>query len=195
MEFSQKIVVKSGFSIIYQPLINIRKLVFDMEERFKGEFQSPELIPVPDEAPPEIPRIIFRSTFGHSTLAITPIRTDLNTEYDEAYNLDIYKCFDYIANKSKSIQDFISVSKIEPIGIALSLNVRWPVIQTSHNEFVRELQRKFLPDHLHNDSVEDFKIEQYSRVDDILGVRNTFNTYRVYQSKVPITSPHTPVNQ
>lgn len=190
MKFQEKIVVKSTIQALTQPVDQVRKTVFDLEESLKGAFLPPQLIPVPDEAPLEIPRIVFKSTNGHSTLNITPIRCELVTNYDEKFCNNIDKCTDYIKEKGGCISKFLQISDSEMIGLGLQLNVRWKIEDCSYETTSEIFSKFFVPAMFAKDKASDIKVEYSREYSDRIYIKYIINNYRVYQSKTPIVSPY-----
>jgi len=102
-----------SFNIFFPPSRKIREHLFEYENFFTG-FQKPfNLIPIPPDAPNEIPRIIATTEHNHSQLMISGNSAQLTTKFDSAYNQDIKKCVYYVHEKCKSIIE--ALSKIEEV--------------------------------------------------------------------------------
>ena len=64
-------IVNSSLNIFFPQIIDIRRQLFTFEDAFDS-FQKPfTLTPLPENAPPEIPRICAISKHQHSQLNIT----------------------------------------------------------------------------------------------------------------------------
>lgn len=99
------------YNIVYPECKNIRREVFNLEDKLGGLFIKPfSLIPIPDDAPAEIPRIHATSNCGHSQLSMALNATQFTIQYDDEFRNDSNKCFDYIRERVYKIFDAISSS-------------------------------------------------------------------------------------
>jgi hypothetical protein len=90
-------VIDSNFNIIFPPIPNIREHIFNLENELSLFFPKPfNLIPLPNEAPAEIPRITATSHHGFSNLAISLNSAQFVTNFSDDYSRDWSKCIDYI---------------------------------------------------------------------------------------------------
>lgn len=97
------IIQSCTFTVYFPPNTNIREQIFKLESHFE-DFQKPfTLIPVPPDAPIELPRIIATSKYGHSCLTICGNSVQLVTNFDSEYNQDVQKCIGYVRSKCHSI--------------------------------------------------------------------------------------------
>jgi len=106
------------FTISFPANNRVRESLFKLEDHFSG-FQKPfTLVPLPADAPMELPRIVANSVHGHSQITICGNSAQLSTRFDEAYNHDVKKCIDYVRTKCKAILEAVSLlegkSKNEP---------------------------------------------------------------------------------
>lgn len=103
-------IVKScTFSVYYPKNNKVREQLFNIEHGLDG-FQKPfTLVPLPEGAPEELPRIIAISKSLHSRLVFSGINAQIETNFDENYNHDIDKCLEYMNKKSKEIIKSISI--------------------------------------------------------------------------------------
>jgi hypothetical protein len=74
----------------------IEDLVKDESE---GRFAQPQVVPVPDELDPSVPRLIFVSKAGFSQLLISQVSVNFNVSYSPDWGLDPGKCEDYLRSK------------------------------------------------------------------------------------------------
>ena len=96
-------------SVFFPPNRSIREHLFDLERHFLG-FQKPfTLVPLPPDAPNELPRIVAISSHGHSQLLICGNSAQLNTKFDGAFNQDIKKCIEYVGKKSSGIVEALAI--------------------------------------------------------------------------------------
>ena len=108
----------SVYGLTFSPEPSIRKSIFDLEESLRG-YQKPfNLIPVPDDAPFEFPRITANSTNGHSTLILSAMNAQIQVAYDGEYSENYSKCLAY--SKEKALELFDSLKKIVKTQIQFS---------------------------------------------------------------------------
>lgn len=189
MNLGSAIVVQSRLSVLFEPIGGIRKNIFAIEESLKSQFLAPNLIPVPDDAPGEIPRIELRSKNGHSTMQFSQIRADLNTQYDGNYNTNHKICLSYIKEKGSLLSEAINVFQPDVAVTAFSITVRWPA-KDDVNESIIRMKKMFLSDCMSRDDLEDFRINKTTRVGDNYFLLTTVNNYRVFAASTPIETPH-----
>lgn len=91
------------YNMVYPKISNLRRKAFDIEEQLKDYFHQITLIPIPDDAPEEIPRISTTSHHGHSQLNISLSNAQLATNYDEAYESDWSECLSYLRDRTNKV--------------------------------------------------------------------------------------------
>lgn len=114
------IIQNCSFTVHFPQNVTIRENIFNLEKHFP-DFQKPfTLVPLPAEAPIEIPRIIASSNGGHSQLLLTGSNLQLTTSFDSNFNNDIEKCFEYVKGKCASI-----ISSLPIIGAEIEGNPKF----------------------------------------------------------------------
>lgn len=91
----------------FPPLNGIRENYFQNIHAIVGHFQEPTVLPIADNAPGEMPRIIVISKNGHSQLILTKTTATLNTAYDAGFEHDWGSCCAYLKAKMKVVRDFL----------------------------------------------------------------------------------------
>ena len=87
------------FSLSFERIQNFRQQILDIEKKLGDHFITPlNILPIPDDAPPEIPRIIARSKQNHTELIVSSNHLQISTKFDDNYNKKIDKCFEYMVN-------------------------------------------------------------------------------------------------
>lgn len=119
------IIQNATYNIIYPQSKNIRKDIFSLEENLKGLFLEPfSLIPVPEDAPPEIPRIQATSESGHSTLNISGNSAQISANYDSNYNKNIDLCLGYLSKRAlKTFEGIKGSTNNEYLFSGLTVNI------------------------------------------------------------------------
>ena len=73
--------IQVAFFFTEESNISILKIAAAIQEAFKAMFPTePQILPLPQDAPPEVPRCIFQKPDGSATLTVSPIRMDLMQE-------------------------------------------------------------------------------------------------------------------
>lgn len=91
--------ISNSFALIFPRQPTIRRRANDFEDRLKGMYVQPQIVPVPDELDPQIPRIIFGSEHGYSHIAISQIDFRLNVTYSSDWQIDIPKGRSYLKER------------------------------------------------------------------------------------------------
>lgn len=97
-----------SFNIFFPVELEMRKHLFEFEKSLKGFITPFNLLPIPDGAPPEFPRITSTSEHGHTQLNITLQNLQMITKFDENFEESPDKCFEYIDSKINPIISGIS---------------------------------------------------------------------------------------
>lgn len=188
MDLDGPVIVSSRVSVLYPSVAKIRRFVFKLEDEVQEYgFLSSELVPVPDNIPPEVPRIIFTSEFGHSTLSFSPIRADLRTTYDEDFNTDLDRCLQYVIEKSGALRVALDEIETERSVTAMSIKARWSPAdkELDHDTLTNRLKGQFLAEPF-NEGGRDFHNVrlQYTVVEkEHLFRLVTIGSYRTYDIK------------
>ena len=84
------------FNVFFKPMPDIRKHSFKFEEDLKEYFPlSFNILPIPDNAPFEVPRIIGASPNQHSNIQISANMIQLSVLFDKEFSNDENKCYAY----------------------------------------------------------------------------------------------------
>jgi hypothetical protein len=129
------------FNIVFEKQPEIRKKVFELEEKLKGKFGNPSVLPMPDEFDENAPRIIMQSLGGHSTLVVTFVNAQLETRFDNDFINDWDKCSEYLIDRFSAIYDCfenIISSKVKFMGLIAT--VKYDV--SEKEEAVKKLLEK-----------------------------------------------------
>ncbi len=89
----------TNLNIICHPISEIKKKFIDANEILKIKFSEPTTLPIPEEAQPDIPRIIAMSSSGHSQLVASKEAISLTTHYDNQYNANWLICQEDLNSK------------------------------------------------------------------------------------------------
>jgi len=103
-----------GINITFNRIEKIKKVFIDNSSVFVG-YNEPSILPIPDDAPRDIPRIIMQSEHGYSQITISPEVISFIVTYDEAFSSDWNKCEKYLIEKKEIIEKFLVASGINKI--------------------------------------------------------------------------------
>lgn len=91
--------IKNSFSIIFKRQSDIRRHANDFEDRLKGRYFQPQIIPVPDDLDSEMPRMIFGSEHGYSQIIVSQVNLTLNVLFSHDWQVDIEKGKKYLKER------------------------------------------------------------------------------------------------
>lgn len=101
--FGQPKYIQHSFSVSFERCRDVRRRVNAMEDSLKqkypGHFGQPQVIPVPDELDPEVPRVIFGSQHGFSQIIVSQVALILNVAYSPDWQVDISKGRQYLKER------------------------------------------------------------------------------------------------
>ena len=129
------------FSLIFQPIPEIRRSVFDIEDRLDGYVKPFQIYPIPDEAPFGLPRISATTESGHSTLTIAAQNAQVQTIFDDIFSNDFEKCLNYSKEKALALRNALSSMSgfaIEYAGLSAQLVVSADEFGARPVEFIKD---------------------------------------------------------
>lgn len=99
----------SQFNAIFKRISDIRRKVFDLEDQLKEHFSVPFVaFPIPDDAPPEIPRFETKSLNNHSIIQVSSVNAQLMINFDSIFQNDWSKCSTYISKRINNLYSAIA---------------------------------------------------------------------------------------
>jgi hypothetical protein len=109
---------------------NIRKEIFQYEEKLKESFKVPFInTNIPEEADPNIIRFYSNSLNYHSNIQVAQNKIILDTVYDKGFEDDILLVYDYLKNKLSILTQLINKETINSIGITSILDFEMDISQ------------------------------------------------------------------
>lgn len=115
---------ETSFTVRYNKIENINKKYYLNDEILGDAYCPATVLPVPDDAQLEIPRIVLKTKKQHSTLTISPIMLSFSTVYTDDYLTRWPLCKAYLEAKLFSIFDFlgaIGAEKYKFLGLNVSI--------------------------------------------------------------------------
>lgn len=134
---------------VYNRIDGIKKVFLDHESALKSSFNEATILPIPDDAPIEIPRIIVKTKHEHTQLNIAPESASMITQFTDGYVNDWELCKKYIEEKSKdlfNLFDKITSDNIQYIGVVT--NLIWSTDGYNNEKLYNNLFGKVCPNNL-----------------------------------------------
>ena len=131
------IIKNSAVNIMFSRCENIKKQYILNEEIIKERFNEASILPIPDEAPSEIPRVIVKTKREHSQLSIAPGAVNFQTEYSDDYTQNWELCEEYIKSRIENIfklTDKFAAEQYNYIGIVT--NLIWDNVSKDGNKIL-----------------------------------------------------------
>jgi hypothetical protein len=169
--------IQSSFSIIFARQQNIRRRANEFEDRLKGQYFQPQILPVPDDLDPEVPRMIFGSEHGYSQIVISQVSCVLNVVYSPDWQLDISKGTKYLLERTPILFDLLKISKIEDpyfCGMTTQVYLRGT---SSDRDIIAHLARIFLKDE-NVENLHDLEIKRASIISNTFFSNIAVSNYR-----------------
>lgn len=92
-------ILSSTFSVFFPLIQNMREHFFEIEKNLGEHFTNFGLLPLPEEAPVEFPRISAISKNGHTNLNFTLQSAQMTVNFDEKFWHDIDACIGYVRER------------------------------------------------------------------------------------------------
>ncbi len=167
------------YNLFFPKVSNLRRKAFEIEETLSPYFTSVTLIPIPDDAPEEIPRIATSSHNGHSTLNISLTNAQISTSYDEKFERDWESCLSYLKERVFQISNVLS-SYIEGDFLFSGLTTEIVFDDLGENTPLELIKTRFLN---YKGAQEPYDLEYKMTfvVDDSYYVNITFSNMRIYE--------------
>lgn len=186
--------IQNSFSLFFPRQPTIRRKANDFEDHLQG-YSQPQIIPVPDDLDPQIPRMIFGSEHGFSQIVVSQINIALNVSYSPDWQTNVENCKAYLVERVPVIFGLIDILENSQVHFSgLSTNARL-TSQESDNSILAHIARKFLLNH-DVSSIHDLQFKQTKVISDRFFSNLTVRNYRVWaipESVAPV--PHLPRNQ
>lgn len=131
------IIQNTNMNIVFAPIEGIKKLFINNDEIVKECFNEPTLLPIPDNAPNEVPRIVMQSKGGHSQMALTKEVLSVVTNYDDNYNREWTKCSSNLKDKINVAYNLLESMDVHQYNfMGLVTTIIWDEITDSGSEYI-----------------------------------------------------------
>jgi hypothetical protein len=149
-------IVNSQIIFGYARNINIRKRVFDFEEKLSSSFKTPfKVISIPDEIDPNIPRFESSSKHGFSKLQVSQHRVNLSTGFNDKYSKE--NVSKYLKEKKAILTTLVKGEASEFVAYVMELHCIIP------KEDINKILKDNSGANVIDDSLREFSIS-YSRL-------------------------------
>jgi hypothetical protein len=105
--------IKNSFNIFFSRQPEIRRRANDFEDKLKGRYFQPHIVPVPDDLDPEVPRMVFGSEHGFSQIIVSQVTLVLNVTYSPDWQIDISKGQQYLFERVPILFELLDILKEE----------------------------------------------------------------------------------
>ena len=102
---------------------NLKTMSEIINENFKMYFPVCQFMALPANMDPIIPRITGKSGSGHSSFSMSTINAQITTNYDNNFNEDYDKCFEYIEERVKKLYELLQNQGIDIFYSAIFVNL------------------------------------------------------------------------
>ncbi len=99
----------TSITVTYKKIEGSKKVDYNNEEILKDYFNEATLLPIRNDAPLEIPRILIRTKNEHAQLNISPIATTFEVRYDAGFERNWQACSEYIINRMTKVFGFLNI--------------------------------------------------------------------------------------
>ena len=136
--------IQNSFNIFFSRQTEIRRSANVIEDKLKGRYFQPHIVPVPDDLDPEVPRMIFGSEHGFSQIIVSQVTLVLNVTYSPDWQIDISKGRQYLFERVPILFELLDILKGEkPHFCGLSTRVHLST-KTEDKKIIEHLEKLFL---------------------------------------------------
>lgn len=99
----------TAITVTYDKVEGLKRAYYENEGALKKFFNEATVLPIPDDAPDEIPRIIIKTLHEHAQLNISPIATTFEVRYNADYESDWNLCSQYIEERMSAVFQLLNL--------------------------------------------------------------------------------------
>ena len=186
--FEQARYIQNSFAFNFAKRSDIRRKSNEFEdvlkEKLEGHYGQPQVISVPDELDPEIPRLIFSSRHGFSQIIVSQISITLNVTYSPDWQIDIEKGREYLLQRINVLYEALPLVDINrPYFAGLSTRAR--LSSTADDKSIlKYISQLFLKDS-HEEKTHDIELKLTSVYAKRFFSNITVRNYRIWKFGEP----------
>jgi hypothetical protein len=188
--------IQNSFNIFFSRQPEIRRSANEFEDKLKGKYFQPHIVPVPDDLDPEVPRMLFGSEHGFSQIIVSQVTLVLNVTYSPDWQTDISKGQEYLFGRVPILFELLDIFKGEkPYFCGLSTRVHLPT-KIEDEKVIDHLEKLFLKNSMN--SIYDVQLKITSVLSQRFFSNITIQNYRSWKLEGPrqgaIRLPHNEVS-
>lgn len=110
----------TAITVNYEKIEGIKKVYYTNAEILKDYFNEATVLPIPDDAPYDIPRIIIKTLNEHAQLNISPIAATFVVRYNAGFETQWERCAQYLKDRMAKVFEFLNLltdNKYEYVGL------------------------------------------------------------------------------
>jgi len=176
--FKTPINISSNLNILIPRQVGIRRSANDFEDRLKDKYLQPQIIGVPDELDPEIPRMVFGSKNGFSQITVSQVNISLVVKYSPDWGANVQQCRDYLLERVPLLASLLKTLSVEPLYLGLLSHVNLPSDQNDAN-ILKKLSDVFIKEQ--SESYQDIQIKLTKVIEDKFFSNVTVQNYRTWK--------------
>ena len=114
----------TSISVTYKKIDGIKRVYYNNDNLLKDYFNEATVLPVPDDAPVEIPRIIIKTLHEHAQLNISPVASTFEVHFNEGFERNWEACVVYIRERMEKVFEFLNIltnNNYEYIGVVTNM--------------------------------------------------------------------------
>ena len=151
-------IINSQVIFVYQRALNIRKRQFEFEDALKGLFKVPFVnIAIPDDQDGNIPRFEASSKHGFSKLQVSQFRTNLITNFEDKYRIDVDLIKGYLSERIPKLKRILKQEKSNFVAFIIELG-----FQIDAQDKINNILKRYSGANCINEGTNNFSIS-YSR--------------------------------
>ena len=128
------VIQNSAINFKFPRVENVKRKYILNQDILKEKFNEANILPIPDDAPSEIPRILISSKGEHSQVSIAPEAITIQTTYSDEYLTNWEKCSEYMKTRANDIYSLTDKLTDNYDYIGVVTNLIWNDIQEKGNQ-------------------------------------------------------------
>ncbi len=132
-------------ALAFPRIAEVRRRANDVEDALADEYQQPTTITTPDDAPPELPRLLIPAKDARRGIAISQVTIQMNLLFSDESPTDIDTVAAYVNEHHREIfTAFASVKGVAPAFFGVTTTVQIPTRLSSDAELLTLYTRSIL---------------------------------------------------